>query len=194
MIFEKESKKMERWKSKNIIIASKRLLLVPLEKTDAEEVLRWTNNQEIVKNFQFFTGNVDMAEELRYIGRMRKSPTDLLLGVLADGEELIGSAGLHEIDFKNHTARLGIIIGKKEQWNQGYAGEAIRALLDWAFSVAGLHKVYLNVFVTNEIGFRLYTKIGFQEEGTLRREYKIRGGYVDMLRMAILKEEWKNGN
>ena len=62
---------MERWKSKNIIIASKRLLLVPLEKTDAEEVLRWTNNQEIVKNFQFFTGNVDMAEELRYMPEKR---------------------------------------------------------------------------------------------------------------------------
>jgi len=114
LIFKKESKKMERWKSEGIIIASKRLLLVPLEETDAEEVLRWINNQEIVKNFQFFTGKVKVEEELRYIRKMKKSPGDLLLGIFIEGEELIGTCGLHEIDFNNHTARLGVIIGKKE--------------------------------------------------------------------------------
>ena len=184
---------MERWKSKNIIIASKRLLLVPLEKTDAEEVLRWTNNQEIVKNFQFFTGKVKVEEELRYIRKMKKSPGDLLLGIFIEGEELIGTCGLHEIDFNNHTARLGVIIGKKEHWNQGYAGEATRALISWAFSVMHLNKIYLNVLTTNEKGIHLYTEIGFQVEGTLRKEYRIRGEYADMLRMAVLREEWNNG-
>lgn len=183
---------MRNWKEKPVIITSARLVLGPLGVTDAEEVLGWINNEEIVKNFQFFTGKISLEQELCYIEKMESSSTDLLLSVIISEEgELIGTCGLHEIDFNNDTARLGVIIGKKEHWNKGYAGEAIRALVNWAFSAMNLHKIYLNVFVTNIKGFHLYTETGFQEEGMLREEYKIRGEYVDMLRMAILEEEWK---
>lgn len=180
---------MKSWQAQDVKIETGRLALRPLQHSDAQEVLRWINNEEIVKNFQFFTGTFTVAEELRYIFKMEDSPNDLLLGVVtADTGELIGTCGLHEIDFKNCTARLGIIIGKKEHWNEGYASEAIRALLDWAFTIMDLHKVYLNVFVTNTKSIYLYGEAGFRVEGVLRKEYKIRGEYVDMLRMAILKE------
>ena len=32
--------------------------------------------------------------------------------------------------------------------------------------------------------------VGFRREGTLRQEYKIRGEYVDMYRMAIMSEQF----
>lgn len=184
---------MEHWKGNHVVIVSERLLLTPLTKGDAEEVLNWINNGEIVKNFQFFTGTFSFEDEVRYIEKMTSSPSDLLLGVITEDGELIGTCGLHEIDFKNDTARLGIIIGRQDHWNMGYAQEAIRAVLKWAFSVMGLHKIYLNVFATNRKAFHLYGEVGFLEEGAPRAEYKIRGQYVDMLRMAILKEEWNNG-
>ncbi|MDO8559313.1 MAG: GNAT family protein [bacterium] len=193
MIFEKGGK-MYHWKGKHIIIASSRLLLMPLEESDAEEVLGWINNPDIVKNFQFFTGTVCLSDEMDYIKKMRNSPSDLLLGIIVDGEELIGMCGIHEIDFHNHTARLGVIIGRKDHWNQGYAKEAIIDLLSWAFCVMHLNKVYLNVFTTNERGIKLYTEVGFQVEAPrLREEYRINGEYVDMMRMAVLRKEWNNG-
>lgn len=184
---------MEHWKGNNIVIVSERLLLTLLIRGDAEDVLDWINNGEVVKNFQFFTRGFSFYDEVRYIEKMMNSPSDLLLGIITEEGELIGTCGLHEIDFNNSTARLGVIIGKKEYWGQGYAREATRVLLNWAFSEMGLHKIYLNVFTTNTKAFNLYSGVGFLEEGTLRSEYKIRGGYVDMLRMAILKEEWNNG-
>ena len=108
---------MEHWKGKHITIVSERLLLIPLEKTDAEEVLSWINDKEIFRNFQFFTGKVSLDREMDYIEKMRNSPADLLLGIVVDGEELIGTCGLHEIDFNNDTARLRIINGKKDYWD-----------------------------------------------------------------------------
>ena len=184
---------MRSWKEKPVRIENDRLFLRPLGWTDAERVLGWINNKEIVSNFQFFTSKFTIEEEIRYILMMTDSPSDLLLGVVTKDGELIGTCGLHEIDFKNDTARLGVIIGKKEHWNKGYAGEAIRTLIDWAFSVMNLHKIYLNVFVTNKKSVHLYNEIGFQKEGKLRAEYKIRGEYVSMFRMSILKEDWKGG-
>ncbi|MBI2626471.1 MAG: GNAT family N-acetyltransferase [Candidatus Nealsonbacteria bacterium] len=185
---------MRNWKEKTIAISSERLSLVPIEGGDGREILEWINNGEIVSNFQFFTGAFSIEEESRYLTKMADSPTDFLLGLFINNGrfiELIGTCGLHEIDFKNDTARLGIIIGKKEHWNEGYAREAIRALLGFAFNAMNLHKIYLNVFVTNGKAVHLYAQVGFRIEGTLRSEYKIRGGYVDMYRMAILREEWK---
>ena len=183
---------MRDWKRSLVVIVSKRLLLMPLALNDAEDVLGWINNPEIAKNFQFFNGNTSIGDEVRYIEKMRNSPNDLLLGVILEGEELIGTCGLHEIDFHNYTARLGVIIGKREHCNKGYAEEAIRALIVWAFSVMHLNKIYLSVFATNEKGIHLYTKVGFQVEAPrLRQEYRIRGAYVDMVRMAILREEWE---
>lgn len=180
---------MRSWKKKPVVISSARLLLRPIEWYDAKEVLNWINNPEIVRNFQFFTGHFSIEQELRYIIKMEDSPSDLLLRIELKKEgEFIGTCGLHEVDIKNNTARLGVIVGKKEHWSHGYAREAICALLGWAFSVMGLNKVYLNVFVTNKKSIHLYAKIGFHTEGTLRKEYKIRGQYVDMFRMAILKE------
>lgn len=182
---------MKSWVN-DVHITTSRLLLRPIRPADAKEVLSWINNEEIVKNFQFFTGKFSVEDELHYIEKMNNSSTDLLFGVTIKCGELIGTCGLHEVDTKNDTARLGVIIGKTEHWNKGYAEEAIRALLELAFYAMNLHKIYLNVFVTNEKSVHLYTEVGFQTEGTLRKEYKIRGEYVDMRRMSILKEEWKN--
>ena len=181
---------MINWKNQRIILFSPRLSLEPLHCVDAERVLSWINDEGIVRNFQFFTGELTLDDELQYIAKMSSSPTDILLGLFVGGVELIGTCGLHEIDLNNDTARLGVIIGKQNHWNQGYAKEAILALLHFAFEVMNLHKVYLNVFVTNERGVHLYGEVGFQTEGTLRKEYKIRGEYVDMYRMAILKEQF----
>ena len=178
------------WKGKPVTLRSQRLLLDTLNTSDAEAVLDWTNTPEIVRNFQFFTSKLSVEDESSYIAKMNSSSSDILLGLFLGGPELIGTCGLHEIDFKNDTARLGVIVGKREYWNHGYAKEAIRALLHFAFEVMNLHKVYLNVFVTNERGVHLYSEVGFQTEGTLRKEYKIRGEYVDMFRMAILKEQF----
>jgi len=185
---------MRIWKGKMVRIKSNRLLLRSLEWSDSEQILGWINNEEIARNFQFFTGKIAPEDEIRYIFRMNDSSSDLLLGVETQEGELVGTCGLHEIDFNNDTARLGIIIGKKMHWNKGYAREAVSTLIDWAFSKMNLHKIYLNVFVTNQKSVHLYENIGFQIEGKLKKEYKIRGEYTDMLRMAVLKKEWENGN
>ena len=181
---------MIRWRGEPVVIVTQRLLLDTLDTSEAEEILKWANNPEVVRDFQFFTEGLSIEDESDYIRKMSDSPTYLLRGLFVDGEELIGTCGLHEIDLNNGTARLGIIIGKKEHWNKGYAHEAIRVLLNFAFGTMGLHKVYLNVFVTNKKGIHLYMSAGFRREGTLRQEYKIRGEYVDMYRMAIMSEQF----
>jgi RimJ/RimL family protein N-acetyltransferase len=56
--------------------------------------------------------------------------------------------------------------------------------LNWA-RTAGITKVELEVFPHNAPAIALYRKLGFEEEGKLRKRYLIGGHHVDAVLMAI---------
>jgi RimJ/RimL family protein N-acetyltransferase len=173
-----------------IELKNDKVRLRTLTPEDANLVLEWANDKEVVKNFSFFQQPATYERIFSYITEKYQSNDDLLFAIFTNSDEYVGNVGLHEIDRVNDTARLGIIIGKREFWNRGYAQETIKLLLKYAFTQAGIHKIYLNAFSTNVKGLNLYTKLGFQREGLLRSEYKLRDRYQDLVRMAMLAEDY----
>ena len=63
---------------------------------------------------------------------------------------------------------LGIAIGDKSAWGQGYGSEAVRLMCDYGFTFLGLHTIYLWHVAFNERGHQAYLKAGFKEAGRLR--------------------------
>lgn len=108
---------------------------------------------------------------------MKRQETVILAIETMDGVH-IGSVGLESIDWKNRNAALGISIGEKAYWGQGYGADAIRTLLSLAFHEMNLHRVYLRVDADNARGIRCYDKIGFQRDGTLREVVFKEGAYT----------------
>lgn len=107
----------------------------------------------------------------------------------ADGE-CIGNCGLFEVDQTSRTRELGITIGDKGYWGKGYGREAVRILLDYAFRVRNMRRVWLEVHADNERALRAYRASGFIEEGRLREHVWLDGYYVDMILMGVLRDEW----
>ena len=85
---------------------------------------------------------------------------------------------------------LGIIIGDKAYWGQGYGTDAVRAMLSWAFGWLNLNRVYLTVYAYNERAIGCYLKCGFLQEGTMRQAHYSEGQYHDHLMMGILRNEF----
>jgi RimJ/RimL family protein N-acetyltransferase len=102
--------------------------------------------------------------------------------------ELIGNCALRHIGMKSRTANLGIFIGRP-YWNRGFGTDAVRTLCRFAFREMNLQRVELDVFATNPRGRRAYEKVGFEEEGRLRRAHFVDGGYVDVIVMGLLEED-----
>ncbi|KAI1131263.1 acyl-CoA N-acyltransferase [Nemania abortiva] len=75
--------------------------------------------------------------------------------------------------------------------NKGYGKEAIAWALDWAFDFARLHRVEIAYFGWNPGAGRLYSRVGFREEGVKREAIWFMGGWHDMHEMAILEDEWR---
>ena len=81
-------------------------------------------------------------------------------------------------------------MGHPEDRHHGYGAEAIATLLDYAFGERGLNRVGLSVFDFNEGAISAYAKLGFREEGRLRRALKRDGAFHDAILMSVLKDEW----
>ena len=73
----------------------------------------------------------------------------------------VGTAVLVRVDQHAGTAEFGITIGERR--NQGLGTEATKLVLDWAFTVIGLHNVLLVTFSWNLPAIRAYAKAGFRE-------------------------------
>ncbi len=101
-----------------------------------------------------------------------------------------GGCGLFDFNWTNRTAQLGIGIGDPSRWGQGYGREAIGLLLDYAFRLRNLRRVWLRTHERNERAIRCYRACGFQEEGRLRQHVWTDGGYQDEVYMGILRPEW----
>jgi RimJ/RimL family protein N-acetyltransferase len=109
---------------------------------------------------------------------------------LCKSNKLIGSCQLHSITPVHRSAELQIRLGDVTEHGHGYGTEATKKLLDFAFNDLNLHRVYLHVFSNNIVAIRMYKKIGFVQEGILRKAAYINGTYIDVLVMGLLREEY----
>ena len=95
------------------------------------------------------------------------------------------------VDLRNRHAALGLLVGDRASWGQGYGTEATRLLVRDAFETWNLNRVWLHVYEFNERALHIYQKVGFRTEGRLRQETFRAGHYWDTLVMGLLREEWK---
>lgn len=101
--------------------------------------------------------------------------------------------GLVSLTGWHHVARhaeLGLGILDPRERGRGFGADAIRLLLRHAFEDMDLQRVHLTVHADNPAR-RLYARLGFREEGILRRHVYKRGAFRDLVHMGILREEWR---
>lgn len=108
---------------------------------------------------------------------------------LADGDELIGTATLAEIDRANRRAEIGFAF-RRDAWGRGLAGDAVRVLIDFAFGPFGLHRLEADVDPDNAAALRLLERQGFTREGHLRERWHHLGDFRDTIFLGLLAREW----
>ncbi|MFV0401724.1 MAG: GNAT family N-acetyltransferase [Oscillospiraceae bacterium] len=107
---------------------------------------------------------------------------------------VIGSIGLHN-DYRrtNDRARnLGYALGRP-WWGKGYATEAARRVLEYAFEELRLEMVTVNHYPFNVASKRVILKCGFHYDGTLRNAGKlVDGAPYDDVCYSMLRHEFHN--
>lgn len=163
------------------MIVGNKVRLRPIERGDLPRFVAWFADPDVRRHLGVYLP-FSLAQEERWfeslLERSERQEAVLLAIETADGVH-VGSLGLHAINWKDRCAELGIVIGDKAYWGQGYGTDAIRALLGLAFGEMNLHRVFLRVDADNARGIRCYEKSGFQRDGVSRHAVFREGTYHD---------------
>jgi RimJ/RimL family protein N-acetyltransferase len=151
----------------------------------------WYGDPEIWRLTSWSAAPLSPSAVQRLFEDREHSPSDDSFAIhLKDEAKPIGVVSLMNISEANASAELSIIVGHPEDRHHGYGAEAIAVLLDYAFGERGLNRVGLSVFEFNEDAIAAYGKLGFRQEGRLRRALRRDGAFHDAILMSVLKEEW----
>ena len=175
------------------IVYGKRVRLRGAERSDLEKFVAWINDPEVTAGLTLFLPMSTVDEEKWFENAMRRPQEEKPLVIdMKDGTDwrLIGNSSFFEFDWVARSAEVGILIGDKTVWNQGYGSEVMRLLLRHGFGTLNLNRIYLRVYAENKRAIRTYEKVGFVHEGRMRQAVYKNGFYSDVLYMSVLREEW----
>ena len=133
------------------VLRAKRIYLRPAERDDLERFVRWFADAETTR-YLASRAPFSMAMEERWFDRMveGQGKRDFHFVIcLVDGDEPIGTAGLHHVNWTEGNAEFGISIGEKDRWNQGYGTETLDAICDFAFGALRMERLELEVYAPN---------------------------------------------
>ena len=113
--------------------------------------------------------------------------------VLKEDSSLLGSCGIIQDSPDTLQAELGYELAPERQ-GSGYAQEAARAVLKFAFERQQLHRVCARCLSENHPSVSLLERLGFRQEGCLRENIWMEGRWWDTLIYSLLVYEWQAAN
>ncbi len=127
-------------------IYGQRIRLRASEREDIPLFLNWINDPEVTENLLLAFPFSLTEEEKWYEEMIAKPPSEHVLVIevrdpnQTDNFRTIGTCQFFKIDWRNRSSEVGIMIGEKRLWNQGYGTETMKLLLKHGFETLNLHK------------------------------------------------------
>ena len=135
----------------------------------------------------------EVAEQQMERRLNERDPHEVWFGIFdLESARPIGFSVLRHISQTDGLAEFGIAIVEKAFWGKGYGTETTYLVLDFAFSVLGLHNVLLMVAAYNVRAIKVYQKVGFQIIGRRRAARKLGAQRYDLLLMDCLASEFSS--
>ncbi len=170
-----------------VVLRGKRL-------SDASKDYAWRSDDELARLDASMTLSIPLErfiasyeDEISYHSpRRRRFAIDTL-----DGKH-IGNCMYYNIDRIKSEAELGVMIGDRDYWNQGYGADAVATLLNHIFSTTNIDRVYLHTLEWNIRAQQCFGKCGFVP-CKKRRRYNGTFVVMEVYRSSWLKHPSRNG-
>src|SRR5438093_12663046 len=138
-----------------------------LERADVERAYMWVNDREVTQ-YLLLRYPMSRGQEEKYLteaAEQGNSHSEIRLAIETKDGVHIGMCGLHHASAEDRHAALGIMVGDKSYWSNGYGSDAVMTLLCFAFDQMNLNKVELGVFEFNERADRLLPEMWLRRGG-----------------------------
>lgn len=160
------------------------------KESDAEEIIRYSKklfkeSDQLLTTLEEY--NKTIEEQAAWINDSLNNPTKLILVAESDGK-LVGllffaTMGRAKVA---HTGEFGVSVDKEFR-SSGIGRSMVEQLIQWALGNPKIEKIFLQVFASNTRAIKLYTEMGFLEEGRHVKAVKqMSGAYTDIVQMYRL--------
>jgi RimJ/RimL family protein N-acetyltransferase len=140
-----------------VVLETERLVLRRPTLADVKAIARLANDRRIAQNTARIPHPYGPGDAEAFVNFVAEQPQDTNFLITRDGE-MIGGVG---IDLKSAAPEIGYWLGVPF-WGQGYATEAARAVIDYAFEEFGAAELRAGARVVNTASRRVLEKCGFQ--------------------------------
>ncbi|SNS72645.1 Protein N-acetyltransferase, RimJ/RimL family [Anaerovirgula multivorans] len=172
-----------------INVNNEKVIIRKANKSDAKSLIEYLNIIGGESDFLTFrTGEFgrSIEQEEEFITNTLSTKNALFIIAEVDGK-IVGnlnfSGGSRQRNA--HVGEFGVSI-LKEYWGKGIGEELIKYLINWSKDSGIIRKINLRVRNDNTRGINLYNKLGFLEEGIIKRDFLINDKFYDSLIMGLL--------
>jgi [ribosomal protein S5]-alanine N-acetyltransferase len=173
-----------------------RLSLRPFTDADTDALFALRSNVQVMRYWDapLWVERAQAEEFIAACRRMAKDGSGARWAIDRGSDEaFIGWCGLTRWNHVYRSASMGYCLDDAA-WGCGYATEAARAVLHWAFDSLDLNRVQAEVDTRNAASARVLEKIGFVREGTLREDCVVNNDVSDSWVYGLLRREWQTSS
>jgi len=175
------------------MIETYRLILRKMEMNDANRMFDYIFSDHRVMDNLIKGPHKSISEtinRLTEITNQYESDKFCYWGIeVKESGELIGTIDLYNINEDTENCEVGYDIGFN-WWNQGYGTEALRAVVEFAFSFMNIHKISATHGIDNPASGKIMLKVGMKREGIIRHMIRKNNQYKDCGIYGILQQEY----
>ena len=176
------------------ILKSDILILQELGPSDISQTyIDWLNDVEVNKYLEsrYITHNENTVRD--FVIACRDSETEFLFGIFVkENMKHIGNIKLGPINNYHKRADIGLIIGDKSYWGQGFAKEAILLISQFAFNTLKLHKLTAGCYESNIGSKKAFENSGYKIEGFFEQHVMLSGSREGIWKLGFVASDFES--
>ena len=170
-----------------------RVRLRQIEDADVPALFTIFGDPEVTRYWSW-PAYTEEASARRLLEEIRQGLADCTLlqwGIAThEDDALVGTCTIARPNAEHRRAEIGFALARTA-WGNGYASDAVRLAIAYAFDVLDLNRLEADVDPRNTASLRTLEKLGFVREGYQRERYLLNGEVQDSVLLGLLRREWR---
>ena len=162
--------------------------LIKLSDEHLEKIMKWRMLPEVTK-YMYTDPNITIKQQKSWFEQISNDASVIYWVICVDANP-VGLLNLYDIDLANSRCAWAYYIGQPETRGKGIGTILECNIYDYVFIKLGLNKLWCEVLSTNTKVINIHKKFGSKVEGILKDHIIKNEEKLEIVRMAILKNEW----
>lgn len=173
-----------------------RLMIRPFRRRDVDDLVEAVTDslQELERWLPWAHDGYGRGDATRFVrdssaAWVEGRAYDFAIRFFDDDRTHLGNISVWPTSRRERSGEVGYWV-RSSLSGRGIATEATARILQIGFEELGLHRITLRIAVGNRSSERVAEKLGFVQEGLLRKEVLVGGEWLDHTLWAMLEEEF----